>query len=229
VPGDQLRLSIPTDPPRALPARLVPMQPSIGVAPFDDPGYLFEPWWPGIRALAFVEAGRLRLQAEGLADVDAAFRELTDDLPRQLRGDGVVLDGTLLALDRAGRLAPALLRERMNGARAGRPAFVASDLLWLDGKPWTRRRFAARRDRLQSLLVEGDRCVVGHAYRTEGTLLAEALSELGIDAISARQLDARYRIAAGDAWLRIPIRAAEAPTTRPSLALIQRLPLADRA
>ena len=32
--------------------------------PFDDPDYFFEPWWPGVRALALVERGQLRLQAE---------------------------------------------------------------------------------------------------------------------------------------------------------------------
>jgi bifunctional non-homologous end joining protein LigD len=228
VPGQQLRLSIPTDPPRALPTRLVPMQPSIGVGPFDDPAYLFEPWWPGVRALAFVEGGRMRLQAEGMADADAAFGELADELPQQLLADGVVLDGTLLALDREGRLAPQLLRERMtHTSRAGRPAYVASDLLWSDGRPWTRRPYSARRERLVSVLNEGDRCVVGRAYRSDGTLLAEALAELGIDAISARRLDARYRIVGGEAWFRIPIRATHDVAIRPSLALIQRLPLAD--
>jgi bifunctional non-homologous end joining protein LigD len=228
VPGQQLRLSIPTEPPRALPARLVPMRPSTGVAPFDDPAYLFEPWWPGVRTLAFVEGGRMHLQAEGLTDADAAFDELADEVPQQLLTDGVVLDGTLLVLDRAGRLAPHLLRERMaSAAHAGRPAFVASDLLWSDGRSWTRRPYVARRERLTSVLIEGDRCVVGRAYRTDGTLLAEALAALGIDAISARRLDARYRFVADEAWLRIPIRASEDVAVRPSLALIQRLPLAD--
>ncbi|MGH2427735.1 MAG: hypothetical protein ACRDGV_02440 [Candidatus Limnocylindria bacterium] len=204
------------------------MQPTEAAGPFDDPGYLFEPWWPGVRALAFVEDGRLRLQAEGLADADAAFPELGDELPALLLEDAVVLDGTLLALDRSGRIDGEALRARLGGTRrAGRPAFVASDLPWCGGRPWVRRGFAARRERLTSVLAEGDRCVVGRAFRLEGTLLAEALAPLGIGAISARRLDARYRSGpAGEAWLRAPIRSA-APTQRPTLTLIQRLPLED--
>ena len=57
---------------------------------FDDPDYFFEPWWPGIRALAWVEGGRLiRLRAAGMADAlaFAAVRldtAILDFLSRQM-------------------------------------------------------------------------------------------------------------------------------------------------
>lgn len=228
MPGDQLPLSIPEEPGGRLPARLTPMQPSPGVEPFDDSAYLFEPWWPGTRALAFVEGGRLRLQVAGLTDADAAFPELAHEVVERLMADAVVLDGTLLVLDRDGRLDAELLRARLGGtgSRPGRPALVASDLPWCDGEPWTRRSFSARRERLEAVLLDGDRCVVGRAFRREGTLLAEALGPMGIDGLSARRLDARYRAgAAGEAWLRVPILPPRAPDQRPQLSLIQRLPL----
>ena len=231
MPGDQLDLSIPTASPAGrLPARVVPMQPGEGTAPFDDPAYLFEAWWPGIRAQAFVEGGTLvRLQAEGLADALTAFAELTEELPERLMEDGVLVDGWLLALDEGGWLDGDLLRRRLGGDRhAGRPGYVASDLLWSAGEDWQRRPFAARRQRLESILLDGDRCVVSHALRGEGTLLAEALARFGLTAISARRLDARYRAgSAGEAWLRVPL-VPEPVTERPRLSLIQRLPLGDR-
>jgi bifunctional non-homologous end joining protein LigD len=230
VPGEQLDLPIPTEPGHGLPARLTPMQPSIGAGPFDDPAFLFEPWWPGVRALAWVDGGRLlRLQAEGMADALTAFAELGEELPERLTEDGVVVDGWLLALDDGGWLDTDLLRRRLAGERgAGRPGFVASDLLWSDGAPWHARRFATRREHLASVLQDGDRCVVSHALRGEGTLLAEALARFGLTGISARRLDARYRFgAAGEGWLRLPIAPA-VRTERPRLALIQRLPLDDR-
>jgi bifunctional non-homologous end joining protein LigD len=226
VPGDQLELEVPATGGR-LPPRVVPMQASAGAAPFDDPAYLFEPWWPGLRALAWVERGRItRLQVDGLADAMAAFAELDEVLPRQILGDEVIVDGALLVLDEGGWLDADLLRRRLSGEpRAGRPAFVASDLLWADGASLQRRAFAARRARLESILTDGDRCVVGHALRGEGTLLAEALRRFGFTALSARRLDARMRSgSAGDAWLRVPMQPT-VPSERPLLALIQRLPL----
>lgn len=200
-------------------------------AAFDDPDYLFEPWWPGVRSLAFIESGGLRMQVAGLSDPLATFPELTD-LPTQVLGHGLVLDGTLLVLDDEGRPDPDLLRERLaSGARvrgekpSGRPAYVVSDLLWSDGVPWTRRPFRMRRDRLTAVLPEGDRVIVGRAYPGEGTLVAEALASLGIDGLSARRLSAPHRSGSGgDAWLRAPIVPLE-PRPRPTLALILRLPL----
>lgn len=196
-------------------------------SPFDDAGYLFEPWWPGARAIAFCERGALRLQVAGLADALAAFPELRE-MPAQLAEDGVVLDGTLLVLDEAGRPDADLLRARLEGqGRPGRPAYVASDLLWSGGQPVVSRSFAVRRRWLEAILTRGDRVTVGRGYVGDGTLVAEALSTLGIDAISARQLGARHRAgAAGAAWLRAPIAAPE-PRPRPTLALILRLPLGD--
>jgi bifunctional non-homologous end joining protein LigD len=229
VPGDQLDLSIPAGAGGGLPDRIGPMQATPGVAPFDDPAYLFEPWWPGVRALAWVEGGRLvRLRAEGLADAMTAFAELGDELPELLVEDGVVLDGWLLALDEGGWLDTGLLRRRLAGdPTAGRPGFVAADLLYSGGDPWGRRRFSARRRRLESVLRDGDRCVVSHALPGEGTLLAEALARFGLESLSARRLDARYRAgSAGEAWLRIPI-APVTGTERPRLALIQRLPFEE--
>ena len=231
MPGEQLDLSIPTEPGSRLPSRLSPMQPAAGVAPFDDRAWLFEPWWPGVRALAWVEGGRLiRLRAEGMADALSAFSELGDELPERLMEDGVVLDGWLLALDEGGWLDIDLLRARLAGNdRAGRPAFVASDLLWSGAEPWHTRAFATRRERLQAVLLDGDRCVVSHALRGEGTLMAEALARFGLEAISARRLDARYRLGGtSDGWLRIPVAPVLA-TERPRLALIQRLPFEESA
>jgi ATP-dependent DNA ligase len=131
-------------------------------------------------------------------------------------------------LDEGGWLDGELLRRRLAGdPTAGRPAFVASDLLWSAGTSLQRRPFSARRERLASILPDGDRCMVGHALRGEGTLLAEALRRFGFTSLSARRLDARFRSGSGgDAWLRLPMTPI-VPSERPQLALIQRLPLGN--
>jgi bifunctional non-homologous end joining protein LigD len=228
VAGDQLSLPVGTagdSSLRRLPSRISPMEATDVDAPFDDPGYLFEPWWPGVRAIAFCERGELRLQVAGLTDAMAAFPEL-GGMPEQLAEDGVALDGTLIVLDDAGRPDADLLRTRLGAqGRPGRPAYVASDLLWSGGQPVVARSFGVRRRWLEAILTSGDRVTVGRAYTGDGTLVAEALAGLGIDALSARQLGARHRAgAAGDAWLRAPVSAPD-PRPRPTLALILRLPL----
>jgi bifunctional non-homologous end joining protein LigD len=231
VPPEQLPLpgTAPIDaPPVRLPDRIAPMQPTDRDSPFDDPDYLFEPWWPGARAVAFAERGRVRLQVAGLADAGAAFPELLE-LSGQLAEDGVALDGTLLVLDAEGRPDADLLRARLRGGvpGAGRAAYVAADLLWAGGESVLKRTFRIRRDWLERILAPGDRITVGHGYVGDGTLVAEALARLGIEGLSGRRLSARHRAGvAGDAWLRMPVTPAE-PRARPTLALLLRLPLGD--
>lgn len=228
--GDQLPLSIPSHPepdvPSRLPARVIPMHPVPGAAPFDDDAYLFEPWWPGARAWAFIEGGRVRLRTQGLADALAAFPELRD-LAAELRTDGAVIDGTLLVLDDKGRPDADLLRARLEaGEWVGSPAFVASDLLWDEFASYGRRPFRRRRARLEAVLPSSDRVAVGRGYPREGMLVAEALAWLGIDGLSARRLDGRHRAGSGgDAWIRVPVMPHGEVHARPTLALILRLPL----
>jgi bifunctional non-homologous end joining protein LigD len=202
---------------------------SAGEAPFDDEAYFFEPWWPGARAFAFLENGRLRLQADHLADPLAAFPELKV-IGEQISDDGVVLDGTLLVLDDEGRPDLDLLRRRLAdpGMVAGSGAFVASDLLWSGGKSLLAESWETRHRRLTSVLRDGDRCVVTRGLRGEGTTLAAAVASMGLDAVSARRLDGRWRPGdAGADWIRLPVAETPAASTRPLLVLLQRLPLDD--
>ncbi len=227
--AEQLPLSIGRASRSQLPVRLRPMQPTSVGAPFDDEGYWFEPWWPGVRAFALVEGGDLQLRAEGLNDALAALPELAG-LPAQLERDGVMLDGTLLVLDDDGRPDADLLRQRLAiGRGAGTAAYVASDLLHVDGRPLGRHAFRRRREHLERVLRASERVVVGSGHAAEGLLMAEALRRLGLAELSARELSARHRSGpAGSAWLRAPTAlpgAEPVADRRPSLALIMRLPL----
>ena len=111
--GDMLQLEFAPTASR-LPERIVPMRPTEGGGPFDDPAYFFEPWWPGIRAFVLVEGGTVRLRAEALGDPTAAFPELAG-VADLVRRDGVVLDTTLMVLDARGRPSRTLLERRLRG------------------------------------------------------------------------------------------------------------------
>jgi len=222
-PGEQLPLEFaPTG--SRLPERLTPMRPTDGEGPFDDAGYFFEPWWPGIRALVLVEGGNVRLRAEALGDPTAAFPELAG-VAQLVRGDGVALDATLMVLDARGRPSRTLLERRLRGGGGGSAALVASDLLYLDAVSLAARPFGERRGELAALLAPSPWCLAGRGFVGDGTTVAEALGALGFRALSARRLDAPLRSGpAGEAWYRVPVVATprELP---PLLAVFRRLPL----
>ena len=240
-PGEQLPLEFePTG--SRLPERVTPMRPTDGEGPFDDAGYFFEPWWPGIRALVLVERGSVRLRAEALGDPTAAFPELAG-VAQLVRGDGVIMDATLMVLDARGRPSRTLLERRLrggttgsaaqegsaalagSGALAGSAALVASDLLYLEGTSLAARAFGERRGELAALLAPSPWCLAGRGFVGDGTTVADALGALGFRALSARRLSAPLRAGpGGDAWYRVPVVAAprEMP---PLLAVFRRLPL----
>ncbi len=223
---DQLELSIGGPTSASLPHALLLTQAVPGGLAFDDPDYFFEPWWPGTRAVLFLERGRARFQTEHLADPLERFPEL-HELPRHFIGDGLVVDGTLLVLDEGGRPDPDLLRRRLadvDGA-GGHAAFVASDLLYRDGLRVT-ACFEERRRSLTQVTRDGDWCVLARGVRGDGETIAEAVASLGLAELSARRLSSRAGThQPGDAWLRLSIRDEPAAERRPLLTLLQRLPL----
>jgi len=223
APGEPLPLEFAPAASR-LPERISLMRPTDGEGPFDDPRFFFEPWWPGIRALVFVEGGAVRLRAEALADPLPAFPELAG-VAGLVHGDGAVLDATLMVLDARGRPSRTLLERRLRGGVGGSAALVASDLLYRDGASLAKRPFGERRGELAAFLAPSPWCLAGRGFVGDGTTVAEALGALGFRALSARRLDAPLRPGpAGDAWYRVPVVAAprELP---PLLAVLRRLPL----
>ena len=190
-PGETLPLEFAPAASR-LPERIVPMRPTDGEGPFDDPAYFFEPWWPGIRAFVLVEDGAVRLRAEALADPTPDFPELAG-VAELVRADGAALDATLMVLDARGRPSRTLLERRLRGGGGGSAALVASDLLYLGGTSLAARPFGERRGELAALMAPSPWCLAGRGFVGDGTTVAEALGALGFRALSARRLDARLR------------------------------------
>jgi len=78
-----------------LPTTIKPMLAVAAREPFDSEHHLFEIKWDGIRCLAFVEGGRVRLQSRQLTEITAQFPELA--CLRRLP-DWTILDGELVCL-----------------------------------------------------------------------------------------------------------------------------------
>jgi bifunctional non-homologous end joining protein LigD len=247
---DQLTLRLETDLPR-LPEALRPMLPRHLPEAFDSQEHLFEPSWGGLRTLAFIGpstiagGGDVRLIDADGRDVGGSLVELSG-LAVRVDARSAVLDGELVVVDAVGRADPRELERRIAG-RAGRPvAFLAFDLLHLDGRSLLSVPLARRRDRLRRVLRPGDEVVAVPAIAEEGRALFDAVAAQGIAGVMARQKTSPYLpgvrsrlwrfIATGGAAAEASADAegaAEAegpaeldgPANAPVIALIRRLPL----
>ena len=226
------------------------MLPRLLPEPFDSPDHLFEPWWGGLRALVYVGPAELPGTGEVRFE-DEAGRDLTRLLP-ELSGLAVrvdarsaVLDGELVVVDAAGRADAAALEARLDG-RAGRAvAFLAFDLLHLDGRSLLNQALVRRHEALRRVLRPGDEVVAVPAIASEGRALWDAAAAQGIAGILARQRTSPYLAGVRSRlWRFIPATpggagaasgdgegeivaepAAGTPSAGPVLALIERLPL----
>jgi ATP-dependent DNA ligase len=251
--ADQLSLRLEPDP-AGWPAPLRPMLAQPADGPFDDPDVLFEPWWGGERALAYVgrdpidpagqggEAGG----ALGLRLVSADGVLLTDrvpeiaDLPAQLGARSAILDGTLVAVDEAGRLDQPGLVARLDGRPGPGLAYLVYDLLALDGRSLAAEPLERRRARLARLLSPSPSIVPVPMIVGEGRALCAAAADQGVGWVLARDRRSPYLAGVQSRLWRLiavhpdspaavtsrPPGAAEA-TASPILALIRRLPLED--
>ena len=197
--SDQLSLRLETDLLPDLPD-LRPMQPRALPEPFDSSDHLFEPWWGGVRALVHIGpadlpgTGAVRVVDEEGVDISAAFPELAGMAVRVGGAVGVAGRGAGRGRWRRARGCRGVGgADRWGGERGGRPAaFLALDLLHLDGRSLLNQPLIKRREALRRVLRPGDEVVAVPAIATEGRALYDAAVAQGIAGILARQRMSPY-------------------------------------
>jgi bifunctional non-homologous end joining protein LigD len=191
-----------------------PMLASSGTRMPSGPEWVHEIKWDGIRVLAEVQDGRLRLWSRNENDVTMAYPEL-----QGLSGIGhdVLLDGEIIAFA-DGVPTFAALADRMHVRNARKAAMlaqtnpvtlVAFDLLRLDGEDLTGRPFSGRREALLSLGLDGPRWQVPATY-DDGQMLMTATVQQRLEGVVSKKLDSRYQFGRRTTdWLKFPHRATE--------------------
>jgi len=222
-PGDSTndwmihRMDPPADPGREpMPERIVPMmaRPSTELPP-NPQQWSFEVKWDGVRAIAYAQPGRLRLESRNLNEITDAYPEVRG-LIGALGMHEAVLDGEIVAFDsdpahprpsferlqrRMHVTAPAAVRRLMKSTPV---IYAMFDLLYLDGRSLIDLPYSERRARLESLELAGPAWRVPAAHPGEGRALLDATAKQGLEGIVAKRLDTRYEPGRrSGAWLKI--------------------------
>jgi len=179
--------------------RIEPMLATLTKGAFDDGGWLFEPKWDGVRTLAYIERGTLRLISRRGRDVTEQYGEL-EGIAEQLSARNGLVDGEIVALDEKGRPSFERIQQRFTLARPSARAreqvpvdFLAFDLLWLDGESLMDRPVEERRALLDRHLVPGRRVQLSPWILEKGIAFFEAASARGLEGIVAKRLGSIYR------------------------------------
>lgn len=114
--------------------------------PFDDPDWVFEPKYDGIRGFVYASTNACEIRCRRDFRFER-FGELCERIARVLRDREVILDGEVVSLDRQGK---PNFRDLIRGQ--GYLAFAASDLVWLDGRDLRQLPLDERKRLLAELL-----------------------------------------------------------------------------
>ncbi len=197
---------------------VLPMLASPGTpGSMDSEDWVFEMKWDGIRAIAEVRDGAVRLTSRTGRDITAEYPELSE-LASCLGGDGRV-DGEIVALDEAGRPSFSLLQQRMHltrpaevaAARARVPVhYLVFDVLGREQASLLTTRYEQRRAVLEEFVQAGRHVHVPPLFDVSVHEALEISAELGLEGIIGKRRTSVYRPGTRSrTWLKVKHRASQ--------------------
>ncbi|MFG1701896.1 non-homologous end-joining DNA ligase [Nonomuraea sp. M3C6] len=157
--------------------------------------------WDGVRALAYVEDGAVRLMSRNAKDITPAYPEL-QLMAGATGGHAAVIDGEIVAFDETGRPRFEALQPRMHQrhptavaelAGAVPVTYMAFDLLHLDAASVVSRTYIERRELLESTLTPGYRWEVPVWFADHAARAFDSSRELGLEGVVCKRMGSPYR------------------------------------
>ena len=195
---------------RAQPRWVPPMLATLADAPPLGGGWIYEPKLDGVRVLAHVLGGRVRLFSRNHKPLEAGYPELVAALETAVRGDAV-LDGEIVALDpRTGLSSFARLQQRMqlrDAVRATRTGVAVRlylfDCLFYEGIDLTGMPLVDRKKVLRDVVWYDDPIYFTPHRTTGSAAMYRDSCARGAEGIIAKRADSRYVSARSTDWLKI--------------------------
>ena len=192
--------------------KIEPMLAITADEPFDSPQFTFEPKWDGVRTLAFVDGGEVRLQTRNLLDCTKQYPEAHAAAEALTGAYQAILDGEIVAFDEKGVPSFQRLQPRMHQTdesavsrlRKSVPViYEVFDLLYVDGEDLVRAPLRERRRRLEAALEPMGAIRLSEGFPGDGVALFKAAQAQGLEGIVAKRLDAPYVSGRSAAWVKV--------------------------
>ncbi|MEP7353819.1 MAG: DNA ligase D [Acidobacteriota bacterium] len=202
----------------SMPKHLTPMLAEIGRgAPPSGDDWLFEIKWDGVRALCYVENGRMKMVSRNGNLMDFQYPELSI-LPHHLNADNAIIDAEITLLDERGIPSFEALQKRINVAEASAVATLARhhpavlylfDVLYLDGHDLRGVELGQRKQLLQTILKPSPSIRYSDVFEGSGADLLEAAKQQGLEGIVAKRRHSFYESRRSSAWVKYKIHSSD--------------------
>ncbi|MGB7103337.1 MAG: non-homologous end-joining DNA ligase [Acidimicrobiales bacterium] len=196
-----------------MPEKIKPMLAMAGELPKSDTGWAYEFKWDGVRAMVYVDGGRVRALTRNNLSLNSTFPELRD-IGLHLGSRRAILDGEIVALDKNNRPSFQTLSKRLHVTSKTAieklthsiPAsFFAFDLLYLEGRNLVDLPYDERRRLLESLKLNGETFATPPSITdTRGSKVLRIAEERGLEGVVIKRRSAPYSpgLRNGD-WIKV--------------------------
>ncbi|MEU6710873.1 non-homologous end-joining DNA ligase [Nonomuraea sp. NPDC046802] len=165
------------------------------------PDWAVEMKWDGVRAIAYLEDGAVRLMSRNRKNVTPAYPEL-QLMAGATGGRPAVVDGEIVAFDETGRPSFEALQPRMHQrkpvaiaelTRTTPVTFMAFDLLHLGDASTISLPYTERRRLLEGTFTPGFRWEVPVWFADHAARAFDSSRELGLEGVVCKRLSSPYR------------------------------------
>ncbi|MBC7925629.1 MAG: DNA ligase D, partial [Bryobacteraceae bacterium] len=200
-----------------MPETVTPMSAFAATKPPPGSNWLYEIKWDGVRALVFLQDGKVHMCSRNGNTYDRQYPEL-GVLPHQVRADSAILDGEIAVLDSNGRSSFELIQPRIHQTDANSIAHLARktpaklflfDLLYWNGYDLRSVPLVERKRALASIVTPSDRVVISDAFQVAGEEMLAAAGQMGLEGVVAKVADSKYEERRSRCWLKIKITSRQ--------------------
>ena len=186
----------------------------------DESGWAFEMKWDGVRAVAYLAAGRVKLLSRKGRDDTKAYFDVADELPK-INAKTAILDGEVVVTDAAGRPNFGLLQHRINltkpadierTAKTYPAQLMLFDILELNGQSLIKKTYQERREILENLIPPepGPRIQVPPIFEGDLRAALETADQLRLEGVVAKRRNSIYQPGRRThIWLKIKLHRAQ--------------------
>ena len=184
----------------AFPKSVETMQATLTARPFSSPDWYFEPKLDGVRAVALIRDGNVKLLSRRGIDATKTYPGIAAELEGQ-PSPALVLDGEIVALDENGVPSFQRLQQRLNlqretdikKAEAEIPVwYYVFDVLYAEGYDLSGSPLSERKALLDQMLMPGSLIRPVQHFEDDGEAAFRAAEELGLEGLIAKRRDSTY-------------------------------------
>jgi bifunctional non-homologous end joining protein LigD len=200
-----------------MPTAIVPMKSSLTDTPPKGDDWLFEVKWDGVRAICFIDDGKVRMVSRTGHSCERQYPELSV-IGHQIAAKQAILDAEITVLDKNGVSSFGLMQPRIAVADPNSIAHLARripvtlfvfDLLYLDGYDLRGVPLIERKRALQEILQPSAVVRYSEHFVNNGDDMLAAARVTGLEGILAKNAASTYQAKRSRDWLKIKIVAEQ--------------------